>query len=178
MSNFVINPYSFGGEEVTWENLTTGGSKPTRQIIINDNFAYAQTVDSSIVNAGNITNVQFNLLAGNSSGTIHCCRWDDVATMNVSSGASCLAAANHTYWSIDADSPSGMTDETVSASTACVADETIGVVVTGGGDNQITLLRVIDPRIAGFEKLIHCDTATASQDLDLTATFTVTAAGS
>jgi len=170
--SYLVNPYLVSPSAVTWENLTTNQD---RNIIINDNFAYAQVVDSSIVAAGNITNVQFNLNAVDSSGTIHCCRWDDGATMNTATGAACLAAANHTYWSIDADSPNGMTDETVSASTPCVTDETIGVVVTGGGNGQITHLRVNNPRNAGFVKMFHSDGATASQDLDRTATFTITA---
>jgi len=175
MSNFVINPYSFGGGEVTWQNLTTDAE---RNIIINDNYAYAQVVDSSIVSAGNVTNVQFDLQAVNSSGTLHCCRWDNRATMDTGNGAACLAAANHTYWSLAASAPNGMTSETVSVSTPCSTDETIGIVVVGGGNGQITKLRVNDPRNVGFPLMIHCDVASASQDLDRTATFTVTVAGS
>ena len=170
--SYLINPYMVSASSVTWENLTTDAE---RDIIINDNYAYAQVVDTSIVSAGNITNVQFDLQAGTSSGTLHCCRWDDRATMDTGNGAACLAASNHTYWSIAASAPNGMTSETVSASTPCVTDETIGIVVTGGGVTQVTKLRVTNPRVVGFPLMIHCDVASASQDLDRTATFTITA---
>ena len=167
----MVSPSS---SSVTWENLTTDAE---RDIIINDNYAYAQVVDTSIVSAGNITNVQFDLQAGTSSGTLHCCRWDNGAAMNTATGAACLAAANHTYWSLAASSPSGMTSERVSASTPCVTDETIGIVIVGGGNDQVTKLRVNNPRNVGFVKMFHSDGATASQDLDRTATFTITSAG-
>ena len=161
---------------VTWENTTTNG---TRNIQTGDNFAYAQTVDSSIVDEGKITNVQFNIKAATSTGTLSCCRWDNLATMNTANAAACLSAANHTYWSIDADAAvDGMTDESVSESSACSTDETIGLVLTGTTNTNILYLRKYQPKITDFENLIHCDGASASQDLDMTATFTVTAEGS
>jgi len=162
---------------VTWTNTDVTGTP--RNIQAGDNFAYAQTVDSSIVALGTMTNVQFILEKSSATTTISCCRWATTETMNTGSPATCLAAANHTYWSMSAsDLPvsMSMTSQTVTPSTANVAGNAVGLVLSGSNTNIVKLGRSTVNQIS--TDLIHVDVATASQDLPYTSGFIMTVGSS
>ena len=159
---------------VTWQNTSYD---TTRNAMSNDDFAFAMLVDSTIVNAGLVTNVQINFAGSAGSGTVHCCRWDDLATMNAeTSAADLLAAANHTYWSKDATTISaGMTSETVTSSSANVSGNVIGFVLVGSASDTLST-RFNDSVISGYTTYKSNSGGTGSYTRTLT--FTISTAGS
>jgi len=157
----------------TWQNLTTNVNRNSKT---NDDFGFAVLVDASIVDADVVTNVQINFNGSASSGTVHCCRWDNLATMTAeNNGADLLTAANHTYWSKDATTLGvGMTNESVTQSTANVADNIIGFVLTGSGDDDLST-RFFNPAIAGYTT--YKANSGSTDVYSRTLTFTITTAG-
>ena len=119
---------------VTWEQLNYD---KTRNAQTNDDFAYGVVVNSSIVDSGPVTNVQINF-ADSQTGTVHCVRWDDLAAASETNATDQLNAASHTYWTKDASTLSaGMTNESVTQSTANVTGNIIGFVLTGSGSSNL-----------------------------------------
>jgi len=157
---------------VTFENLYYSLIPPGKDSMqTDDDFGYSVLVDSSIVAAGAVTNVQFRT-AGGLSGTLSCCRWDNLATMTAeSTAAGLLSAANHTYWSISASAaPDAMTSETVTQSSANVTGNIIGLVLTGGG-STVTGLRRSDTDLVGYTEYKSNAGSTAGHTR--TPTFTI-----
>ena len=135
-------------DPTTWENLTTNVNKPADT---NDDFFFGVLVDSTIIDSGNVNNVQINFAGAASSGTVSCCRWESTTILDNNTNApDLLAAADHTYWSKDATAISaGMTDESVSESDANETGNIIGFVITDSGDDQLST-RFYDPAITGY----------------------------
>ena len=142
MSLNLVNPYMkfAAGIDTTWEQLendTTVSSFET-----NDDFCFAILVDSSVVDEGDVTTVQWRFAGAGASGTVNCCVWTDLTTMTDAavggSAAALLAVASHTYWSKAATglSDAFYGDGNTTTGDPLVAGNIIGVVITGsGGDN-------------------------------------------
>ena len=168
--------------ETTWEQTSTN---QYYDISTDDIIMIGMLVDSSIVNSDNVTNVQFRFnAAGGSSGTLNCCRWDDLSTIEddpTKTGASVLALANHTYWSVDVTTISGAGmygDGVTTSSTPNVAGNIIGFVMTGSGSDT-TQMSMEDPVVSGYTTYAtNKDGAGSSPKVaSKTATFSITTGG-
>ena len=88
----------------------------------------------------NITSVgiQFRSEGSATSGTISCCRWANTTALDQANAADLLSAANHTFWTADvtAVGDTWYTPASQSASDATLANDLIGVVMTGSGSTD------------------------------------------
>ena len=164
--------------ETTWEQTSTN---QYYDISTNDLFMIGMLVDSSIVDSGNVTDVQFRFnAAGGSSGTLSCCRWDDKATIDAVDpldAANLLSAANHTYWSVDVTtiSGAGMYGSGVTTnSSANAAGNIIGFVMTDSGSDT-TPMSMEDPVVSGYTT--YGTDGGGSDVASKTATFSITTGG-
>jgi len=147
--SYLVNSYRFADacDGTTWQQLTYNVDRPLGSTY---DFVYGVLIETATMPAGNVCNVQIRFGTDSGDGTVSCCRWADHDDFTQLNGAACVAAADHTYWSV---ARSTVSDEfygagVTSQSTPLANGNIVGIAMTGVSSNSD--LSMQQPPVSGY----------------------------
>ena len=147
--SYLTNSYRFADacNGTTWEQLTYNVDRPLGSTY---DYVYGLLIETATMPAGNVCNVQIRFGTDSGDGTVSCCRWANHADFTQATGAACLAAADHTYWSVARSTVSDgfYGDGVTSQSTPLSDGEIFGLTMTGVTSNSD--LSMQQPAVSGY----------------------------